>query len=259
MGIVAVGTVFPLVFAIQAAYGARQTTVKALGQLKGRTFYLYYHLKALGSTTAEPFLEASSRLMVCTMKSLINNTPADESYDTMAELVGDMTKGLMEKDKLAPPLVGGILGTVQAMQLDLEVLREVRDYETPKGLRHVAVFLICTIPIFLAPFWLSFCDKAVGGSVHLESDGDEGGPHPHGCFAGYFMAAIFVIITFSLLRVQEALEDPFDGMGEDDIQWQIWARNLDMLEMHGPGGKEMRDKAKEEPIEEEPYQEGKKD
>ena len=24
-------------------------------------------------------------------------------------------------------------------------------------------------------------------------------------------------------------------MGEDDIQWQIWARNLDMLEMHGPG------------------------
>jgi len=34
MGIVAVGTVFPLVFAIQAAYGARQTTVKALGQLK---------------------------------------------------------------------------------------------------------------------------------------------------------------------------------------------------------------------------------
>ena len=51
--------------------------------------------------------------MVCTMKSLINNTPADESYDTMAELVGAMTKGLMEKDKLAPPLVGGILGTVQ--------------------------------------------------------------------------------------------------------------------------------------------------
>ena len=47
------------------------------------------------------------------MKSLINNTPADESYDTMAELVGAMTKGLMEKDKLAPPLVGGILGTVQ--------------------------------------------------------------------------------------------------------------------------------------------------
>jgi len=30
--------------------------------------------------------------------------------------------------------------------------------------------------------------------------------HPHGCFAGYFTAAIFVMITFSLLRVQEALE-----------------------------------------------------
>jgi len=52
------------------------------------------------------------------------------------------------------------------MQLDLEIMREVRDYETPKGLRHVSIFLICTLPIILlAPFWLSFCDKAVGGSV----------------------------------------------------------------------------------------------
>jgi len=30
--------------------------------------------------------------------------------------------------------------------------------------------------------------------------------HAHGCFAGYFTAAMFVMITFSLLRVQEALE-----------------------------------------------------
>jgi hypothetical protein len=29
----------------------------------------------------------------------------------------------------------------------------------------------------------------------------------------YFIAIVYVIITFSLLRVQEALEDPFDGMG----------------------------------------------
>jgi hypothetical protein len=34
MGVVAVGTVFPLVFAIQAAYASRNQTTKALGQLK---------------------------------------------------------------------------------------------------------------------------------------------------------------------------------------------------------------------------------
>jgi hypothetical protein len=34
MGIVAAGTVFPLVFAIQAAYTARNSAIKCLGMLK---------------------------------------------------------------------------------------------------------------------------------------------------------------------------------------------------------------------------------
>jgi len=146
------------------------------------------------------------------------------------------------------------------MVLDFEVLRENRDYETPKGLRHVSIFLICTLPLLLAPFWLSFCDTASGGSVEvlpveiigglgLEEDGQV--PHdlvkfPHGCVAAYFAASIFVVVTFSLIRVQEALEDPFDGLGEDDIRWDVWSKHLDMVELHGPGGKELRDKAKAE-------------
>ena len=38
-----------------------------------------------------------------------------------------------------------------------------------------------------------------GGQPQLEQ-------HPHGCFAGYFTTFIFVMITLSFLRVQEALE-----------------------------------------------------
>ena len=161
-------------------------------------------------------------------------------------------------------------GRRQEMVLDFEVLRENRVYETPKGLRHVSIFLICTLPVLLAPFWLSFCDTASGGSVEvlpveiiaptsgnvgsgvglgLEEDGQV--PQnlvkfPHGCVAAYFTAAIFVVVTFSLIRVQEALEDPFDGLGEDDIRWEVWSKHLDMVELHGPGGKELRDKAKAE-------------
>ena len=44
-------------------------------------------------------------------------------------------------------------------------------------------------------------------------DGTVVDPHHYGCIAAYFIAVVYVIITFSLLRVQEALEDPFDGMG----------------------------------------------
>jgi hypothetical protein len=54
------------------------------------------------------------------------------------------------------------------------------------------------------------------------------------------MAILYVIITFSLLRIQEALEDPFDGMGEDDIQWQIFARDLEDVDLYGANGVELR-------------------
>ena len=45
MSIVAVGTVFPLVFAIQAAYSSRNQALKFLGQIKSRMMYLYFQIK----------------------------------------------------------------------------------------------------------------------------------------------------------------------------------------------------------------------
>jgi len=138
-------------------------------------------------------------------------------------------------DKVPPPMFNSLMSGVQGLHGHYQSLREVRDYATPKGLRHFAVFLIVTTPVLLAPFWMSFCS----GSPK-EGEEWEDGNTPYGCFAGYFMAFLYVVITFCLLRVQEALEDPFDGTGEDDIQWNCFARNLDAINKHGSNGKELR-------------------
>jgi hypothetical protein len=153
---------------------------------------------------------------------------------------------------------------------DLEGVREVRDNETPKGLRKFAIFLICLTPIMLAPYWSHFCASANGGAVDtvytVTSDGtvvpmavggdvgEDGAEvaapmaHAYGCIAGYFIAVLYVVITFSLLRVQEALEDPFDGVGEDDIQWQNFARHLDEMDLYAENGVELRKEAAKELI-----------
>ena len=47
MSIVAIGTVFPLVFAIQAAYSSRNQALKGLGQIKSRLMYLYFQIKVV--------------------------------------------------------------------------------------------------------------------------------------------------------------------------------------------------------------------
>ena len=115
-------------------------------------------------------------------------------------------------EKYPPPVFGMIAATYHMLLVDLEGVRETRDNQTPKGLRKFAIFLIVTTPILLAPFWSNFCKSATMHKKVLE-DGTVVDPHHYGCIAGYFIAVVYVIITFSLLRVQEALEDPFDGMG----------------------------------------------
>ena len=66
-----------------------------------RTFWLY-----------QPFLGLSSNLMVVTIKALINNTTADESYDVMTDLVGTVTKATHDADKIPAPLVSTICGVL---------------------------------------------------------------------------------------------------------------------------------------------------
>jgi hypothetical protein len=118
-------------------------------------------------------------------------------------------------EKYPPPVFGMISATYHMLLVDLEGVRETRDNQTPKGLRKFAIFLIVTTPVLLAPFWSNFCKSASDGRKQVLEDGTVvgGDPHQYGCIAAYFIAVVYVIITFSLLRVQEALEDPFDGMG----------------------------------------------
>jgi len=274
MSIVAVGTVFPLVFAIQAAYSSRNQALKFLGQIKAKLIYLHFQMKAydlkFGTALADRLRDLASDLGIAIIKSLHRNESAHECYDLMAVMIAEITDGAV--DKIPVPLFGGITSTFLSMIVDLEGVREVRDNETPKGLRKFAIFLICVTPVFLAPFWANFCASAKGGTVNtMYVVGDDGTlspmsageaagadveyePHPYGCVAGYFISVLYVVITFSLLRVQEALEDPFDGMGEDDIQWQNFSRHLDEVDMYGADGEEKREKAKKDNENAETYQ-----
>jgi len=211
---VAVGTVFPLVFAIQAAYSARGSAQNHLSDMKASLMFLYFQMRAYdrkyGLTLANRIRDLVSDLTVSTISTLQTNTPSHACYDIIAMLVDEITDGTA--DKLPAPLFGGISSLMQTVLRKLEDLRMVRDYETPKGLRKFATFLIFFTPVLLAPYWSSFCADAEGGHVYsLAADGtlvkataahDEELEHPFGCIAGYFIAVLYVVITFSLLRCE---------------------------------------------------------
>jgi len=109
-------------------------------------------------------------------------------------------------------------------------VRAVRDSETPIGLRLFCFALIHISPLLLAPYWNHFCREQTATEL----------PSQYGCESGYFVGIVYVLIVITLYRVQTELENPFDGDGADDVNWDLWRAQLEDLSCYGAEGPKKR-------------------
>ena len=241
MAIVAVGTVFPLVFSVQASFQRRERALSALASLKGTIFAVYLMFKTWEKEdTGKPAAEVQQlfRHLIEDMQHYLRHSPTAESahvvYDGFSALAMKMDEfGLQAGyDKAGEGGMSRMQHFLRDLMSHFENVRAVRDTETPVGLRLFCFALIHFSPIVLAPYWNQFCKK----QHHSEM------PPDYGCESGYFVGAFFVLIIVTLYRVQTELEDPFDGDGRDDIKWDLWNTQLDQMENFGPDGPVLRAK-----------------
>jgi predicted membrane chloride channel (bestrophin family) len=85
-----------------------------------------------------------------------------------------------------------------ALGSHFERLRNARHYRTPASLRSYAKLFLNIMPLLFAPHF-----------AHLAT--------LHAPFVGYVVAGVYGVILVSLDNIQDALENPFDAVGEDDI------------------------------------------
>jgi len=243
MAIVAVGTIFPLVFSVQASFGRREKALSALGELKGTLFTVYLMFKCWDKgeegSAAEEVDGVFQKLIADIIEYMRNTDGRSEKghavYDGFTELAVKMHE-FIPKAGYSKPGEGG-LSRMQQYLRDLithfESVRAVRDTKTPVGLSLFCFALIHISPILLAPYWNHFCSKQSGGTDEL--------PPTFGCVSGYFVGIFYVLIVLTLHRVQSELEDPFDGDGMDDIKWDCWSAQLDQLANYGEDGPAKRE------------------
>jgi len=233
MSIVAVGTVFPAVFSIQAAYTNRENSLRHLHDMKATMMWLYMYLEEVeGVELAGKCNELMSQLTVDLMR-MLRGCSFDGREREKTHVVYDGFRKLMSlasnAKKLEPVQYTGIMLKIEYMLMHFEAVKCIKDTSTPKGLRKFCYFLCMTTPILLAPFFANFC-----------YDGDEVHGSGWGCAPSYFVGVLYVLITSALLTVQGELEDPFDGDGPDDIDWTMWSQSLECVPLHGEDGPEMR-------------------
>mmetsp|Transcript_5568 Transcript_5568/g.13327 ORF Transcript_5568/g.13327 Transcript_5568/m.13327 type:complete len:331 (-) Transcript_5568:132-1124(-) len=241
MNIVAVGTIFPLVFSVQASFSRRERALAALAHLKGTIFATYLIFKTFDQTGDGQIageVEEIFRRLVDDIEWYMKSPHMTEAghvvYDGFTA-ISLKIRDLLAKTGYSKPGEGGLSRLqvyLRDMMANFEEVRAVRDTETPVGLRLFCFALINVLPIVLAPYWLHFCDT----DNSVASDNNR-----YGCQSAYFVAVAFVTIIVTLYRVQCELEDPFDGKGDDDVRWEEWRAQLDQLSSYGSDGPEKRD------------------
>uniref|UniRef100_A0A6T8NG33 Uncharacterized protein n=1 Tax=Hemiselmis andersenii TaxID=464988 RepID=A0A6T8NG33_HEMAN len=246
MSIVAIGSIFPLVFSIQASYHNREVAVRSIGGLKANIFSVFCNFQMWCDAHELPIIEEINsdltRLMGDILIYLRSRQPGvavENSEPEKAHVVYDDWRKIfkhVERFKAlakppSPPELATMNNFIRFALVDFEEARTVADYRTPRGLRLFCYVVIHVSPIFLAPYFNRYCAQ--------QNDSSED-THIYGCQSGYFMAILFVLINSTLLKVQQQLENPFDGDGDDDIKWGIWTDQLNQMPKYGEDGPEMR-------------------
>jgi len=208
--LIGIAVVFPIVFSIQAAYRRREEGLRFFSSMKSHAMALFFaHRDWLPKP--EPHQPARLREHCTGLFHAIGEDllPAGRSDSTRARVYGHFSalSRLHEELRAAavtPSEVSRANQYLSRVMLEYEMARNISMYRTPRALRAYSRFFLNVFPIAFAP------------SFALLSDNHPGLP-----WVGPFVAVLYTIVLVTLDHIQEELEDPFDGLGDDDINLDL--------------------------------------
>ena len=205
--LVGVAIVFPVVFSIGAAYNRRETALQKLSDFKGHAIAIYYASRDWPSDK-ENDLPVRVKDLIAKMYHLMSEMYRSQSHSNwqlnekkMYSMFSDLSLLTMEFRNFGVQSgeISRVSQYVSKIMIAFDNMKIIWRYRTPITLRSYSKFFIYTFPIIYGPYFAStFHDY----SSHLE----------------YVMPILYSFILVSLDNIQDHLENPFDDVGEDDIE-----------------------------------------
>ncbi len=207
MALIGTAVIFPIVFSINSAYNRREEALAHYARIKANLRSIYFTLcgwqdkKIIGSiadlqeSLAKP-LFAIRDVITVSVDDLRQNEPKlYESFTVIAQMIEHRAKEC-EVDGAEKSACRNYLNTVMG---ETEELKHIFQYRTPRALQAFSDVFITVLPILYAP---------VFASIALKIDN---------YYLAFLVPALFAFVLSSLDNIQADLEDPFDGIGVDDI------------------------------------------
>lgn len=208
--------VFPLAFAINIDFQRREKIVEKLGDMKSSIMIFYFcmrewkHASGLGNDWL-----CSIRLKLASfslnLREYLVSDKVEKRRVILSVLYNDMsvihqlfwelrTSGLPNQG----PLVSRLIQTLTGMSVSFESLQNIREYRSSRAIRAFNKVMVFLIPILLSPYF-----------VHL-------GRLNRNEWTPYYISVVSCFIFAALQGVHDKLDNPFDGMGEDDIDLNLF-------------------------------------
>ena len=213
--LIGIAIVFPIVFSINAAYSRREKALEHYSVFKGSALsirYAHMHwidenskenrrgLKINGDEHVNRIDTIYRDIFDNLYEYLHSATPNPETYDRIIELLGDVS---LSNEKIRPFLIdtenSRLQNNLRFMAIGLEKIINIKNYRTPNSLRAYTKVFLNIFPIIFGPFF-----------AHIATD--------KGIEFGIAIAILYSLVLTILDNIQEDLEDPFDGIGTDDIR-----------------------------------------
>ncbi len=218
--LIGIAIIFPLVFSIAGAYRQREDALKSFASIKGHAIALYYahrdwppqdnevHAQRGAALTRQLFAAIATyfsdgRSVLTDADSLPQVYAVFDEFSQSHELLrqGGVTSGEVSRANQS----------LRAMMIEFEKMHNVGRYRTPVALRAYSRMFINLFPIIFAPFFAS-----IG--------------YPEYPIAGYVVAFLYSFVLVSLDNIQDQLENPYDGVGPDDLHLDIGDLYMDVVE-----------------------------
>ncbi|MEZ4552338.1 MAG: hypothetical protein R3B59_00345 [Dehalococcoidia bacterium] len=214
--LVGVAVIFPVVFSIASAYTRREEALRSFAAIKADAASLYYAHRdwtidntGLGATRTALVQELLTAIGAYFATPPERQRPAlQRVYAAFSDVSGSY------RDLRAAGVSGSEVSRLGAylreLMTEFEAMRNVAHYRTPVTLRAFSRFFLTLFPVLFTPYF-----AYVG--------------YPEHPVIGYCFACVYGIVLVGLDNVQEELENPYDGLGPDDLRLTIASEFVDLL------------------------------
>lgn len=204
--LIATAIIFPIVFSINGAYKRREIALSKYSAIKAHGKAIYFVTRdCLVDPKEETINESKSVLknLFTAYKNLFTNSVEDVRKNEEAVYQGfseisRFIKNQLRGNGLASGEVSRCNQYLSKMFVAFEDAKHIFQYRTPRTLRTFSTVFITLLPILYGPY---FAHESLGYSSYVT----------------YVMPVLFSLVLVSLSNIQNHLENPFDGIGEDDI------------------------------------------